>query len=159
MSSRLPRINVWNVKNPLEGDPISHFPSCKREPLCSNPICDTSLTAKERATGLISLFNITEKLGNMVDAAAGAPRLGINPYNWWAEGLHGLADRGVNFNSPGSGEWDCATSFPQPILSAAAFDDEMITKIGDTIATETRAYNADGRVGLNLYVGRSPVPI
>ena len=84
----------------------------------------------------------------------GAPRLGINPYNWWAEGLHGLANRGVAFEAPGSGEWDSATSFPQPILFAAAFDDDLVTKIGDVISTETRAFNADGRVGLNLYVSR-----
>jgi beta-D-xylosidase 4 len=144
-------INIWNVENVLEDGESSKFPNCNREPLCSNAICDTSLSAKERAEGLISLWTIDEKLANMIDEAAGAPRLGINRYNWWSEGLHGLADRGVEFDAPGSGEWDAATSFPQPILFAAAFDDDLVTRIGDIIGTETRAFNADGRVGLNLY--------
>jgi hypothetical protein len=150
-------INIWNVENVLEDGESSKFPNCNREPLCSNAICDTSLSAKERAEGLISLWTIDEKLANMIDEAAGAPRLGINRYNWWSEGLHGLADRGVEFDAPGSGEWDAATSFPQPILFAAAFDDDLVTRIGDVIGTETRAFNADGRVGLNLYVSKRPI--
>lgn len=146
-------ISIWNVLNPrdAEEEPV-HFPDCTREPLCSSKVCDTSLSAKERAAALISLWTPEEKIGNLVEKALGVPRLGIKPYNWWAEGLHGLATSGVDYNFPGSGEWDCATSFPQPILIGAAFDDDLVTEIADVISTETRAYSAAGRVGLDLYV-------
>lgn len=145
------RVNIWNVDNALDEGESFKFPNCNREPLCSNAVCDASLSFKERAKGLVSLWTVEEKLNNLVDKAAGVPRLGIKPYDWWAEGLHGLANQGVNFEAHGSGEWDVATSFPQPILTAAAFDDELVTSIGDVISTETRAFNADGRVGFNLY--------
>uniref|UniRef100_A0A8H7N899 xylan 1,4-beta-xylosidase n=1 Tax=Bionectria ochroleuca TaxID=29856 RepID=A0A8H7N899_BIOOC len=145
-------VSIWNVENPLEpGEYPIHFPDCNREPLCSNAVCDPSLSPKERATALLSLWTVEEKITNLVEDASGVPRLGIKPYQWWAEGLHGLASRGVTFDSPSSGEWYCATSFPQPILVGAAFDDELVTAMADVIGTETRAYNADGRVGLDLY--------
>ncbi|VUC25017.1 unnamed protein product [Clonostachys rosea] len=145
-------ISIWNIENPLEsGEYPIHFPDCNREPLCSNAVCDPSLSPKERATALLSLWTVEEKITNLVEDAAGVPRLGIKPYQWWAEGLHGLASHGVTFDSRSSGEWYCATSFPQPILVGAAFDDELVTAMADVIGTETRAYNADGRVGLDLY--------
>lgn len=140
-------INVWSISNPQ-----SRFPDCTKDPLCSNDICDTSLSPKERATALLTLWTAEEKLTNLVERAAGVPRIGISPYNWWIEGLHGLAYTGVDFNSPGAGEWDVATSFPQPISFASAFDDDLVTKIADVISTETRAFSANGRTGLNLYV-------
>ena len=56
--------------------------------------------------------------------------LGIKPYNWWNEGLHGLARSGV------------ATMFPQAIGMAAMFDTELVEKAGDITSTEARAkYN------------------
>ncbi|CAH0041943.1 unnamed protein product [Clonostachys rhizophaga] len=150
--SLLHSVSIWNVENPLEpGEYPIHFPDCNREPLCSNAVCDSSLSPKERATALLSLWTIEEKITNLVEDASGVPRLGIKPYQWWAEGLHGLASRGVTVDSPSSGEWYCAASFPQPILVGAAFDDELVTAMADVIGTETRAYNADGRVGLDLY--------
>jgi len=46
-----------------------------------------------------------------------------------------------------------ATSFPAPITIGAAFDDEMVKSIAEVIGTETRAFNNDERVGLDLWVG------
>lgn len=55
----------------------------------------------------------------------------IPAYNWWNEALHGVARAGA------------ATSFPQAIGMAATFDDELIGRVADAIATEGRAkYNA-----------------
>lgn len=39
-----------------------------------------------------------------------------------------------------------------PILTSAAFDDQMVLDIGKVISIETRAYNNDGRVEFDLYV-------
>ncbi|KAF7535708.1 hypothetical protein G7Z17_g13164 [Cylindrodendrum hubeiense] len=38
-----------------------------------------------------------------------------------------------------------------PILTSAAFDDQVVLDIGKVISIETRAYNNDGRVGFDLY--------
>ncbi|MCR5215252.1 MAG: glycoside hydrolase family 3 C-terminal domain-containing protein [Eubacterium sp.] len=70
-------------------------------------------------------------------------RLGIPAYNWWNEGLHGLARAGT------------ATVFPQAIALAAMFDSEMLQEIGDVVATEARAkYNESRKRGdRDLYKG------
>ncbi|KAF3011532.1 hypothetical protein E8E14_009984 [Neopestalotiopsis sp. 37M] len=144
-------VNVWEVTNPVDGGVSTYFPDCTRDPLCSNAVCDTSLSPQERAAALVADLTIDEKLTNLVEEAPGVPRLGIMPYGWWSEGLHGLASSpGVFFNDAGN-NYSYATSFPQPILTGAAFDDELVRAIGEVISTETRAYDNVGRVGLDLY--------
>ena len=55
---------------------------------------------------------------------------GIPAYNWWNEGIHGLARSGV------------ATMFPQAIGLAAMFDTDLVFKVADITSTEARAkYN------------------
>ncbi|KAK0946472.1 hypothetical protein LTS01_026042, partial [Friedmanniomyces endolithicus] len=91
-----------------------------------------------RATALIAAFNITEKLANLLDVANGTARLGLAPYEWWSEALHGVAGSpGVNFTNGGA--YSYATSFPMPILFSAAFDDAMVQDIAAVISTEARA--------------------
>ena len=70
-------------------------------------------------------------------------RLGVPAYNWWNEALHGVARVGV------------ATSFPQAIGIAAAFDPELVRRLGDVAATEGRAkYNAAAAHGdRDIYKG------
>jgi beta-glucosidase len=53
--------------------------------------------------------------------------LGIPEYNWWNEGLHGVARAGE------------ATVFPQAIGLAATFDEPLVHQIADVISTEFRA--------------------
>ncbi|KAH7304755.1 glycosyl hydrolase family 3 N terminal domain-containing protein [Stachybotrys elegans] len=144
------RVNIWEIVNVDDRPDLPLFPDCTTDPLCSNAVCDTSLPHHLRAHALISLFNLTEKLNNYVNTAPGVPRLGLRPYEWWNEALHGLAD------SPGSrfadeGEFSYSTSFPQPIVVASAFDDDMVERIGQTIATEVRAFHNAGRSGITLY--------
>ena len=88
-------------------------------------------TAAAKAKALVSQMTLEEKVSQMCYRAPAIPRLGIHEYNWWNEALHGVARAGT------------ATSFPQAIGMAAMFDDELLERIGDAIATEGRAkYNA-----------------
>lgn len=88
-------------------------------------------TAQQRARELVGKMTLEEKASQLKYDAPAIPRLGIPAYNWWNEGLHGVARAGV------------ATVFPQAIAIGAAFDTELAEKIGDTIAEEGRAkYNA-----------------
>ncbi len=87
--------------------------------------------AKKRAEELVGRMSVEEAASQLRFDAPAVERLGIPAYNWWNEGLHGLARGGT------------ATSFPQAIGMAAMFDDELLTQIADAVSTEARAkYNA-----------------
>lgn len=91
------------------------------------PFCDQSLDIKNRVGNLVATLSVEEKLGLMVNAASGVPRLGIPSYEWQNEGLHGVAHSpGVSFSGP----IHSATSFPQPILTAASFNQTLFNEIG-----------------------------
>ena len=91
---------------------------------------DKNLPAEERAKDLVSHMTLEEKASQLKYDAPAIKRLNIPFYNWWNEGLHGVARGGT------------ATVFPQAIALAAMFDDEFLKKIADVIATEARAkYN------------------
>jgi len=83
--------------------------------------------AKKRAEELVSRMTVQEKASQLRFDAPAIERLGIPAYNWWNEGLHGLARGGT------------ATSFPQAIGLAAMFDAELLEQIASVISTETRA--------------------
>lgn len=90
--------------------------------------------AAAAAKALVAQMTLEEKAGQLRYDAPAIPRLNIPGYNWWNEALHGVARAGV------------ATSFPQAIAMAAAFDDELLQTIGDAVATEGRAkYNEYSR--------------
>ncbi|KAJ0158456.1 putative exo-1,4-beta-xylosidase bxlB [Colletotrichum tanaceti] len=136
---------------------VGSFPDCGRDPLCSNDVCDESLPPRERAAALVAALTVREKLDNLVNEAPGVPRLGVPPYEWWSEGLHGLASSpGTRFSSPrpgggGGGNFTHATSFPQPIVLGAAFDDDLVRAVGHVVSREARAFSNHGRSGLDLY--------
>lgn len=59
------------------------IPACQTSPLCSQQICNTSLSITERVTSLVDSFTLEEKILNLVDASAGSSRLGLPPYEWY----------------------------------------------------------------------------
>ena len=98
---------------------------------------------KEQAKALVAQMTVKEACEQLIFDAPALDRLGIPAYNYWNEGLHGTARTGT------------ATVFPQAIALAAMFDDELLQKIADVIATETRAkYNeASKRGDRGIYKG------
>lgn len=95
------------------------------------PYQDKTKPIEERVEDLLSRMSISEKTTQLMHDSPPLPELEIHRYNWWNECLHGVARNGK------------ATVFPQPILSAASFDVDMIERIGDAIADEARAkFNA-----------------
>ncbi|MDR1675317.1 MAG: glycoside hydrolase family 3 C-terminal domain-containing protein [Tannerella sp.] len=96
------------------------------------PFLDTSLTVEERATDIVSRLTPDEKISQMLNATPPIERLGIPPYDWWNECLHGV----------GRTEYK-VTVYPQAIAMAAGWDVEAIRQMGDYTAEEARAvYNA-----------------
>lgn len=91
---------------------------------------DKSLSPLERAEDLTDRMTLDEQASQLKYDAPAVERLGVNAYNWWSEGLHGVARAGT------------ATMFPQSIGMAAMFDEDAVQKAGDITATEARAkYN------------------
>ncbi|KAL4254195.1 glycosyl hydrolase 3 family protein [Abortiporus biennis] len=126
------------------------FPDCQSGPLKNNTVCDTTKDPITRAKALIDLFTVDELVENTDNGSPGVPRLGLPAYQWWSEGLHGVASSpGVNFST--SGQFNSATSFPQPILMGATFDDELIQEVATVVSTEARAFNNVGRAGLDFW--------
>ena len=104
---------------------------------------DSSLSAEERAIALINEMTVDEQASQLRYDAPAVKRLGIPAYNWWNEGLHGLARSGI------------ATMFPQAIGLAAMFDTELTQKVAEITAEEARAkYNAYTKYGdRDIYKG------
>ncbi|KAF7365426.1 hypothetical protein MVEN_00415400 [Mycena venus] len=127
------------------------FPDCVGGPLANTTVCDTTATATARAQALIAMFTTDELINNTVNMSPGVPRLGLPAYNWWSEALHGVAGSpGVSF-APAGQNFSFATSFPEPILMSAAFDDELIKEVATIISTEARAFNNAERAGLDYF--------
>ena len=124
------------------------FPDCKSGPLAKFPICNSSLPTRQRAVDLVSRMNTSEKISQLVHMAPAIPRLGLPAYQWWSEALHGVASSpGVHFG----GDLPAATSFPMTINLGATFNMTLISRMAAVISTEARAFNNEGRAGLNFF--------
>jgi beta-glucosidase len=107
------------------------------------PYKDQSQPLAVRVHDLVSRLTLEEKVSLLGYRSKAVPRLGIPAYNWWNEGLHGVARAGE------------ATIFPQAIALAATFNDSLVNQVAGTIATEARAkYNLSTALGRHLqYMG------
>lgn len=88
------------------------------------------LSVQERAEDIVGKMSVQEQAEQLKYDAPAIERLGLPAYNWWNEGLHGVARSGT------------ATMFPQAIGLAAMFDDDMMYDVGSAVGDEARAkYN------------------
>src|SRR5690606_23360369 len=91
------------------------------------PFYDTSLSIDERVKDLVSRLSLEEKADQMMHNTSGVERLGIPPYGWWNEALHGVGRSGT------------ATVFPQAIGLGATFDSDLAFRVSSAISDEARA--------------------
>ena len=107
------------------------------------PYLDPSLSNEQRVDDLVSRMTLDEKVAQLINTAPGIPRLNVPAYDWWNEGLHGVARSGY------------ATMFPQAIGMAATWDAPLINQISTIISTEARAkYNEAVRHDIHsIYYG------
>ena len=90
-------------------------------------------TPQAKAAALVAQMTLPEKIAQVQSGAPAIPRLGVAAYDWWSEGLHGIARNGY------------ATVFPQAIGLAASWDAPLLQQVGTTVSTEARAkFNAIG---------------
>jgi beta-glucosidase len=89
------------------------------------------LQAADPAAAAIDRMTVAEKAAQLQNKAPASAAAGLPAYDWWNEGLHGLARNGH------------ATVFPQAIGMAATWDPDLLTRIGEVVSTEARArFNA-----------------
>ena len=88
---------------------------------------DPSQPLDKRVDALVRAMTLEEKVNQMENHAAAIPRLGVPEYDYWSEGLHGIARSGY------------ATLFPQAIGLAATWDVPLQRQVADVISIEARA--------------------
>lgn len=104
---------------------------------------NSELPIEDRVNLLVSQMTLEEKISQMIHNAPAIERLGVPAYNWWSEGLHGVARAGV------------ATVFPQAIGLAATWNPELMFQVAAVISDEGRAkhHEALRRDIRELYTG------
>ena len=122
------------------------FPDCQSGPLATFPICDQSLSIHGRAMDLIDRMTIQEKANWSSHKVSPIPRLGLPPYVWWNEALHGVVY--LKHHDP---DIPNPTSFPAPINLAATFNMNLLSSVANLISTEARAANNENITGLNFF--------
>jgi beta-glucosidase len=118
------------------------------------PFQNTSLSEDARIRNLISLMTTDEKI-NCLSTRISVPRLGIKGTHT-VEGLHGLAYSGpANWAVKGD-KAAPTTTFPQAIGLAEMWDPEMIQKVADWEATESRYLAQNKKFGVSGLIVFAP---
>ncbi|MBN1182627.1 MAG: glycoside hydrolase family 3 C-terminal domain-containing protein [Bacteroidales bacterium] len=105
-------------------------PPARPDPLL--PFYNPELPVQERVKDIVSRLELEEKIALMQMASPSIPRLGIAPYHWWTEALHGMTH-------------DLSTVFPQAIGMSASWDTDLHFEVSSAISTEGRAKNHEYR--------------
>ncbi len=84
--------------------------------------------ADDRVRALIEQMTFAEKIAQLQHDAPAIERLQVPSYYYWSEGLHGVVIGG-------------ATSFPQAIALASAWDPALLHEVASAIGDEARAFS------------------
>ena len=114
---------------PGTGDAARTGASAQAQIAVNFDFLNPALPMDVRVRHLVNQMTLEEKVGQLVYDAPAIGRLKVPAYNWWNEGLHGVARAGQ------------ATVFPQAIAMAASFDKHLMRRVGDAISSEARAKN------------------
>ncbi|WSQ12131.1 glycoside hydrolase family 3 C-terminal domain-containing protein [Streptomyces sp. NBC_01231] len=104
------------------------------------PFRDPALPFAKRIDDLLSRLTLDEKAGFPHQFTPAVERLGLAAFRTGQEALHGVAWMGP------------ATVFPQAVGLGATWNTDLVRRVGEAVAKETRAMRArDDRVGLNVW--------
>ena len=97
---------------------------------------NTSLSFHERAKAMVAEMTLDEKINQVGHQTMEISRLGLKGYNYWNEGLHGVARSGL------------ATSFPSSKAMSSTWDLPLIFDCATATSDEARVYNNTKGKGL-----------
>lgn len=124
----------FNVTNKVKSEYAGNFHTFRFYNSTAKPVLlpyqDESLSFEERAADLVSRMTLEEKVYQMGMMAPAIDRLGVASYNYWREGLHGVARQGK------------ATSFPSPLSLSNTWNRALAFDMGDVTSTEARIKNS-----------------
>ena len=124
--------------------------NCSVKPFSTYTYCNPAADIDDRIADLLPRLTLEEK-AQFLNAGGhtngGVPRLGVAPFTY-GESLHGVR---CPCGSPVEGSTGCATSFPHALGLGATFNRSLWTMVGQTIATEGRALNNQGKSGLSMW--------
>ena len=85
---------------------------------------DTRYSFAVRAADLVSCMTLAEKVGQLrTDNAPAIPRLGVQQYTYWSEGLHGISKLRAD---GGTSQVVQATSFPVNFAATMTWDPQLV---------------------------------
>lgn len=132
---------VLNNRTGEEND--NTIAACDQPQNAPLPFCDSNLSIDARVNDLVSRLTVQEKIGLLVNKAAGASvNVKLQPYNWWNEALHGVGQSQTPDN-PNLGTYfrpptEHSTVFPQIISLSAAFDRDLFLAMANVTGNEAR---------------------
>jgi beta-glucosidase len=103
------------------------------------PFQNPDLAVEDRITDLISRMTVEEKISQLHFDAKEIPRLGIKPWNYWGEALHGVA----RFHE--------ATVFPQVIGLGSTWNPDLVEQMAFATGKEARVFNNQYGKGLTYF--------
>ncbi len=99
---------------------------------------DSSKSFDERVEDLLPRLTIEEKLRYFSSDIPASETLGIPPFMWYAEALHGVLTYGC-------------TSFPQNNAMGSTWDRDLLFDVANAISDEVRALHSAGRSQVMIY--------
>lgn len=86
----------------------------------------------DRVEDAIGRMTLDEKISNLGSGAGGVKGLGLNSYNWWSEGTHGISHNRNDARTP------YETNFAFPITTGMSFNRSLWWSTGSQIGREGR---------------------
>jgi beta-D-xylosidase 4 len=154
------------LPTPAAAAPYPKTRPCDGDPLRGSITCDPTAEIENRLDDLISKIPVDDAPRLFSDGTrvyqVGVPKLGIPPYNWWSEALHGVSRCPYQKSTPSAhagsccvelkdGSKKCPTSFPAGITTGCSFNKSLMHSIGTAIGDEARAASNAGIAGLTFW--------
>src|SRR5438128_1860121 len=99
-----------------------------------DPWRNWTLPLEERLADLLPRLSLEQMINQTWSVAPGIDSLGIKPYNWRSNCVHGWAESG--------GAWlknETWTVFPTPLALGASFNRDIVRGVGGVSSDEGRA--------------------
>ena len=119
------------------GPPLAAGRACSQPEVRALPFCNTSLPRAARVADLVARLSLSELASQLqARSSAAVPRLGLPPFYWGSNNLHGIS--GSNCRPTGR----CPVSWPDGVAMTASFNETAWRLMGAVAGVEMRAlYN------------------